>query len=47
MVHITPRALRRGGFSVSSLPCRNYFFCTYLRQSIVTADRMMIPENTN
>ena len=25
----------------------DYFFCTYLRQSMVTADRIMMPENTN
>lgn len=25
----------------------NYFFCTYFRQSRVTATRIMIPENTN
>lgn len=29
-----------------SLPAL-YFFCTYLRQSMVTADRIMIPEKTN
>ena len=26
---------------------KNYFFWTYLRQSSVTATRMMMPENTN
>ncbi len=29
------------------IPACFYFFCTYLRQSMVTADRIMIPEKTN
>ena len=35
------------GFLLGMIVFRAYFFWTYLRQSSITATRMMMPENTN